>query len=255
MKTDVAAVTNAFMEMYPKEEVKTQKAIFRPEENDEIIFKQLKFAESVFPDKALTMCPISHPKISYYSPNCEYVLGHPHKDLMRMNISEFLSLAHPEDLPYIHQCYDYINRFGPYDPVEYRFSIYFRLRNADGNYGYICNENFAIRTEHDTYLYLMLFSNVTDKSKFHHVKLDVINRYKGKFRKIRTYNPRQGEQRITPRQNDIAQLIAKGYDNQEIANRLSVSIHTVKNHKQLLFKKVNVRNSVELANYVANELS
>jgi DNA-binding NarL/FixJ family response regulator len=45
-------------------------------------------------------------------------------------------------------------------------------------------------------------------------------------------------------------LIMKGFSNQEIADQLSVSVYTVKNHKQMLFRKANVKSSIELANYV-----
>jgi len=244
---------NAFLDLFPKKEALETFASFKAEEDREIILQKLRFAETVFPDQALTMCPISHPNMSYFSMNCEYILGHPHEKLAGMHISEFFQLAHPEDVPYVQQCFAFIKRLAPFDPTTHRFSIYYRLRNAAGTYFYIRNENLAIATEHNTCLYLMLFSNISRDEKFYHVKLEVSRKSKGKFMPVYTYNPKQEERPITPRQNDIAQLIAKGYTNQEIAAQLNVSIYTVKNHKQLLFKKVNVKNSVELAHYVRSQ--
>ncbi|NJP12584.1 MAG: response regulator transcription factor, partial [Leptolyngbyaceae cyanobacterium RU_5_1] len=60
------------------------------------------------------------------------------------------------------------------------------------------------------------------------------------------YTPRLNESKLTPRQKDIVNLIAKGFTNNEIAEQLSVSVHTVKNHKSLLYRKVDVRNTMEL---------
>ena len=243
----------AFLELFPKKEEGEATVNYKAEADREIILQKLQFAESVFPDRALTMCPISHPNLSYFSLNCEYILGHPHEKLASMHISEFLQLTHPEDLPYVQQCFAFIKRLGPFDPTMHRFSIYYRVRNAAGMYYYIRNENLAIQTENNSCLYLMLFSNISREEKFYHVKLEVSRKSKGKFVPIYSYNPKQEERPITPRQNDIAQLITKGYTNHEIAEQLNVSIYTVKNHKQLLFKKVNVKNSVELAHYVRSQ--
>ena len=86
--------------------------------------------------------------------------------------------------------------------------------------------------------------------KFFHVKLEVYKRINGNLLKTYTYSPQQEDKEMTPRQNDVVELVNRGFTNREIAEKLGISIHTVKNHKQMLFKKINVRNSVELANYV-----
>ena len=254
MRNDAVAIANAFKQLFPKKNENKQREVFKTEDDSNVILQQLRFAETIFPDSALTTCPISHPCVTYFSKNCEHILGHPHERLIEMDLTEFMALTHPEDLPYLGQCYDYMKSLEPYNPAEHRFSIYYRFRNAAGEYAHICNENLAIQTGSDAYLYIMVFSVAPSEAKFYHVKLDLNRKCKGKFKKVSTYNPRQTERLITPRQYDIVQLIAKGYANQEIAELLNVSIHTVKNHKQMLFKKINVKNSIELANYVRKEL-
>ena len=119
---------------------------------------------------------------------------------------------------------------------------------------YIQDEKLAIKTASNSYLFLLLFSNISDDEKYYHVALDIFRERNGKFIKTCTYNPKQNQQDITPRQQDIARLILKGFSNQEIADYLSVSVFTVKNHKKLLFKKVNAKNSVDFANYVRQTL-
>ena len=251
MKTNPHSTTSAFVNLFPDpEKEKAMRQKFPAEQNEEIILNNLQFVEKVFPKKGLALCPVSHGKAQYYSLNCEQILGHSHEELMNLSLPEFFELVHPEDLPSLKQCYQYIKNLMPFDPETHRFEIQYRFKNKQNEYVHIRKEQVAIKMQSDSYLYLMLYSNDTNKEKFFHVKLDIYQKIKGDYRKIDTYNPQQQDREIKPRQNDIVQLIIKGFTNQEIAEQLGVSVHTVKNHKKTLFKKVNVKNSIELANYV-----
>jgi DNA-binding CsgD family transcriptional regulator len=53
---------------------------------------------------------------------------------------------------------------------------------------------------------------------------------------------------ITPREREVIELICAGSTNQEIADRLFISVATVKDHNHNIFRKTNVRNRVELVN-------
>lgn len=57
-------------------------------------------------------------------------------------------------------------------------------------------------------------------------------------------------QRLTPRERQIAELVGHGLRHAEIAERLGISIHTVKNHLRHVFVKLDVAGRVELAMYV-----
>ena len=73
---------------------------------------------------------------------------------------------------------------------------------------------------------------------------------------IRQFRPAPGETEsdrfeslgVTPREKQIVQLIQAGKTNQEIADELFISVATVKDHNNNLFRKCGVRNRVELAN-------
>ncbi len=54
-------------------------------------------------------------------------------------------------------------------------------------------------------------------------------------------------QGLTTREAQVAKLVADGYSNQEIGNRLQISEQTVKNHLQSVFRKLALANRVELA--------
>lgn len=65
---------------------------------------------------------------------------------------------------------------------------------------------------------------------------------------------RSGEQAnsyglLTDREREILQLIAAGYSNREIADRLGLSVHTVHNHRARLMEKLGIHDRVELLKY------
>lgn len=54
-------------------------------------------------------------------------------------------------------------------------------------------------------------------------------------------------QDLSSREYEVAQLVAGGYSNQEISDRLQISVQTVKNHLRSIFRKLSLANRVELA--------
>lgn len=58
-----------------------------------------------------------------------------------------------------------------------------------------------------------------------------------------------GMTRLTPRERDVARLVAEGMRNQEIAVRLSLREHTVRNYLIRIFDKLGISNRVELVLY------
>ncbi|HEX6224595.1 MAG TPA: LuxR C-terminal-related transcriptional regulator, partial [Chryseolinea sp.] len=251
MKKDALTAARTFVSLFSREQTdKEQLSEFKAEVDNDIIHSQLRFAEMIYPERGIMICPISHAKFKYVGLNCERIFGHSRDTLMRLGLADFFDLIHPDDLPPVQQCLNFIKGMEPYDPATHRFSMRYRIRNQDGAYTCIEDEKIAIKTSNESYLYMLLFSNISNEEKFYHVSLDIFKQVKGKYLKYYTYNPKQHEKVITPRQNDIAKLILKGFSNQEIADCLSLSVFTVKNHKKLLFKKVNAKNSVDFANYV-----
>lgn len=53
---------------------------------------------------------------------------------------------------------------------------------------------------------------------------------------------------LTRRENEILELLGKGYGNKEIAEKLSVSVYTVRTHVYNIYEKLHVRNRVEALN-------
>jgi len=65
---------------------------------------------------------------------------------------------------------------------------------------------------------------------------------------------RQGSDNLTERQTEVLAQIAVGATNDEIADKLCISPHTVKTHLYKIFKKINVPNRVQAALWAAKNL-
>ncbi|WNB91228.1 response regulator transcription factor [Bacillus sp. NEB1478] len=59
----------------------------------------------------------------------------------------------------------------------------------------------------------------------------------------------KGEQKLSVREQDVLQLVAKGHSNKEISNILGISENTVKTHMKNILGKLHLENRVQLANY------
>jgi DNA-binding NarL/FixJ family response regulator len=58
-----------------------------------------------------------------------------------------------------------------------------------------------------------------------------------------------GMARLTPRERDVVHLVAEGMRNQEIATKLNLSEHTVRNYLIRIFDKLGISSRVELVLY------
>ncbi|MEI6575608.1 MAG: response regulator transcription factor [Bacteroidota bacterium] len=58
---------------------------------------------------------------------------------------------------------------------------------------------------------------------------------------------------ITAREIEILKLLAQGLQNQEIADKLFISVRTVESHKNHIMQKLEIKNNIELVKYLARE--
>ncbi len=71
------------------------------------------------------------------------------------------------------------------------------------------------------------------------------------FRRVASNEP--GEPALSPRENEVLKLVAKGYTYREIAEKLFISVKTVQNHVQNILRKLQLRKRYELMRYAIHK--
>ncbi|MFB3926454.1 MAG: LuxR C-terminal-related transcriptional regulator [Syntrophales bacterium] len=75
------------------------------------------------------------------------------------------------------------------------------------------------------------------------------------MKKERNNGPKKAISLLTQREREILSIIVGGATNDEIADRLYISPHTVKTHIYNIFKKINVPNRLQAALWVSKNLA
>ncbi len=55
---------------------------------------------------------------------------------------------------------------------------------------------------------------------------------------------------MTNREREVVELIAKGFSNREIAERLHIALHTVKSHMHNILEKLSLHSRLQVAAHV-----
>ena len=61
-----------------------------------------------------------------------------------------------------------------------------------------------------------------------------------------TYSQSQGGGSLTPRETEIARLVASGLRNRAIADELQIEVVTVKNHLQRIMRKLDAKSRMDV---------
>jgi DNA-binding NarL/FixJ family response regulator len=74
-----------------------------------------------------------------------------------------------------------------------------------------------------------------------------------KLERLRRGEPVSRGATLTPRETEIAKLVAEGYSSQEIAELLVISVKTVERHRANILVKLELRDRVDLTRYAIRE--
>ena len=69
------------------------------------------------------------------------------------------------------------------------------------------------------------------------------------FRRVAGGEATPAEPKLSPRENEVLKLVAKGYTYREIAEKLFISVKTVQNHVQNILTKLQLKKRYELMRY------
>jgi len=214
----------------------------------------LKVAVDLFPNYIVLVHSEKSERI-YVSENVKSSLFYSPKSITNLSDFEFIENIHPDDLKPVRKVMEQIYDLGnekAYDHTTIRYRMNLRYKIENDEYAHILYEAITIQYE-GHFADLVLIKNITQEQPFQHVELVVFKRTNAGLIKIKQFIPDQKNGTFTPREKDIIQLLGKGFSNNNIAETLGISISTVKNHRGKLFRKLNVKNSLQLMDYVRKE--
>lgn len=161
---------------------------------------------------------------------------------------DLLSRVHSEDLQKKYrlefQFFQLLKSISINERPDYNVITRLRMRNREGKYCVIKHRLFYLSSSADgsIWLALCLYNLVFDYPGFDVPDGVIINMRTGEI----LGSSHQGfDEILSERERQILQLIKLGKRSKEIANILSLSIHTVNRHRQNIFQKLNVSNALE----------
>ena len=208
----------------------------------------ISFMERVFTDVVVIVC--GHDRVNYVSANCTDIIGYKSTFFKSLTLDETVGLLHPEDIKGFKSCVEKMMTVQTEQYDHYKFIFYYRLKNPNTGFYSIMDEKVAIETSPKKYVFLTLLKNISQDFISSGVKLLIQRKIKNKFITIDEFVPERSIQCLSARQQDVVKLVSQGLSNKEIAARLNLSIYTIKNHKRLLFRKINVKSSIAMLNFV-----
>lgn len=228
-----------------------------------IILDLRKLMKKERPDNNLSLpfgtCLIDYSRreYKYISDNCQELLSYSNDEYKEGGLDFNVLIFHPEDRAiFSDQVFkdirEYWSRIPPEEISSYRFSFNHRYFRKDGTISQIL--------QHGTYmepndsgipvLNLLTFTDIGDFKTDTSIVLTILRLVKGHgYVKVFSKSYSQpGKTVLSKRESEILLLCLDGLSSKMIADKLFLSIQTVKNHKRNMREKTSARNTAELIN-------
>lgn len=194
------------------------------------------------------------------SSDCLQITGYNEEEVMKENqfLFEFPISEHTKLLiELMQQAWQHVLEGDRKEKLKTTVNLYYKAQKKDGTIVHIQHQNIVTKLDENDVplLNLNVLTDVTHLSLCDEPKIVVINHLKNTC-----YTLKEGNQVVidndcvlTKREKEILNLVAKGVPSREIADKLSISYHTVRKHRGNMMEKVGAQNMVELINYASSK--
>jgi len=234
--------------------------LFRREELDYSILKQhIGFLESLsmMQNSVISIFDLAEMEHVYLSPNYSDLLGWNPEKISSPDNEYINDRMHPDDLAHLNQVgwqfFELILRVDPVWREQMKFIkliMDYRTQGKDGNYIRVIEQHKLL--ELDRYGNVWLSMSVMDISPDQDLnslcRYRLVNTLTGElyhFPQVELIT----EHKLSFREKEILQLLAKGLISKQIADKLFISVNTVNTHRQRIIEKLNVSNTTEAVQY------
>lgn len=191
----------------------------------------------------------------------EKILGYAPQQVLDGGVEFLYTILHPEDREKVAALSVYFHDFVHSQPVEKRkmikTNLNFRMKAANGYYVRLLEQVIVIDLDANGLIAYTLkhFTDISHLPYTDDVTLSFVDEsatgdqlpYTVVVERSQAKSPKR--QVFTLRELEILGLIAKGITSKEIADRLYLSLDTVKNHRKNMIRKAGCRNIAEVLNF------
>ena len=173
------------------------------------------------------------------------------------HIDDILALIHPDDINFVSKAetkglkYIY-DELGAEKFLKYKCSYNFRFKTADGSYRLYNHQSLILTLDENNNFVksLNIHTDISHITTDNNYKLSLIGLMgEPSFLNIDVMDESKNygdEKMCSKREIEIIRLIAKGRSSKEIAQKLHISLDTVKTHRKRILEKTNCLNAAEL---------
>jgi len=189
--------------------------------------------------------------LSYISPSVFEMQG---LDPDNVKFNDVLNAIHPDDVDFVVKAEDFLTKFfsqkiGREKLLTYKISYCFRARLQNGKYT-LFNHQALMLTMDDNGGYgksLNIHTRIDHLSNLNTYKISLIGlNGEPSFMNLNLDEVNQDIKEFSKREIDIIKLISNGLSNPEIAEKLFISVLTVKKHRNNILVKSNSKNTAQL---------
>ena len=156
---------------------------------------------------------------------------------------------HPEDLVekrmLEYEYFKFVDSLPAEDKVRHKAICRIRIKDREGRYRVLDNSTQILKTSPNGKIWLILCCY--DLSPIQEFQTDINahikNNHTGEITSL-SFSDKKNHI-LTAREKEILLLIKEGKPSKQIADTLSISIHTVNRHRQNILEKLSVGNSME----------
>jgi DNA-binding CsgD family transcriptional regulator len=234
--------------------------LFKKEELDYSILNQhIQFLESlsVLQNSVVSIFDLAEMEHVYLSPNFADLLGWDQDKISSPDNEYINQRMHPDDLAHLNnvswQFFGLILRVDPVWREQMKFIkmiMDYRTLGRDGNYVRVIEQHKLLELDKhgNVWLSMSIMDLSPDQDMASLCRYRLVNTLTGelyRFPSARLIT----EHKLSFREQEILQLLAKGLISKQIADKLFISVNTVNTHRQRIIEKLEVSNTAEAVQY------
>ena len=194
-------------------------------------------------------------KLVLVSANTQELLGYPAESIQRHGARFIFDMMDAEDRPkvlqIVYRSYLHMKNFTPDARLACRVAVPFRMVKSNGQTTWVLHYTLPIILDENGAV-IYTFNILLDITAFKHdTRINGVISYPTPegLNNIYLEPDDPYSQPLTPREQQIVQMLIEGLSSKEIAQSLNISTFTVNNHRKRLLEKTGCRNSPELVRF------